>query len=179
MTLTSNVEKMLETLNTLVRDFLGRVQLGERAWRAADGVGNVVKSREIFKEMQEDVAVQGATIITFLEKCGKEIERVPARVLAIADKQKLPRERAERAMASANIAVKKLSSFFKSIELFMTSIIRSFERGIIPGAGLDTLRVYMVKTPALEKSHTEAMLTDLEQAESLLYAPVRESANAS
>lgn len=179
MTLTSDVEKRLETLNRLVKDFVGRVALGERARQSADAVGNVVEMREILKELQEDVAVKGATIVTFLEKCRKEAERIPALVLAQAEKRKLPRERAEKAAVSANNASKKLTNFYRSIQLFMESIVKSFERGIFPGAALDTLRVYMVKTPDLEKSHTEAMLADLDQAEAYLYAPVRENANAS
>ena len=178
MTLTSAVEKRLETLNRLMRDFVGRVALGARARDRADAAGNVVQTREIFRRMQEDVAVKGATIITFLEKCKKEAERIPADTLTQAERRKLPQDRTEKAAASANNASKKLMNFYRSIQLFMESIIKSFEGGIFPGAALDTLRVYMVKTPELEKSHTDAMLADLDQAEAYLYAPVRENANA-
>jgi hypothetical protein len=178
MTQSDEFARKLANLHQLVRDYLGRLALGEKAYERVREEGNAPKSREALEEVCKEGFDKGAKILVFLEKCIKDAEQLPAKLIAEAVKRKVPEPEMEKIAVLANKASQKLRSFFKSIELYLNNILKDFKRNVIPQSALDTFRIYMVLDQSLVRANTNRLTDAIEAAENAIAVSAAKPANA-
>ncbi len=130
------------------------------------------------KEHGEDSAqVQGYGIakikelLRHIEVSETRLDRLPAVLLAVAEKQNLPDKDVAIIKASSEEARESMKGFLESFKTLLENIEYSLEGNVYPLPLINTLKIYVVMLPENLEKRVNSLVSELEVAEAHLTIP--------
>ncbi len=175
MSLTIEYWRRLETLFGDIRRFLATIETLKNKYvqKGRTAEERAAAEQEAFPEVKTYALAEMERIRKDTDDIRLSVRNLPQLLRIAAKNAELPPERVKLVETLGKQANEKIFSDLKSFLMIFEGILRDFKRGFVPQIILDTLRTVFVKSPALERTHIESMLSKLGKAEGYIEAAVR------